>query len=43
MKQALASQGKIHAKRKRKIVKTFLKKLLTRDQELGIMSASRMR
>ena len=29
MKQALASQGKIRAKRKRKIVKIFPKKFLT--------------
>ena len=29
MKQVLASQGKIRAKRKRKIVKTFPKKFLT--------------
>ena len=35
MKQALASQGKIHAKEKRDELR---KKFLTRDKELGIMS-----
>ena len=39
MKQAQASQGKIHAKEKRKGTR---KKFLTVGQELGIMSSSRV-